>query len=98
MYNNIRDDWYFREDPKRRTFVFHGKGNTGKSEAIAILKKIMHVFEYFETQGCFNRKFFRSEFKHQCVAMNEGAKKLLFKKGNEGICKSFMEGLGMPWE
>ena len=30
--------------------------------------------------------------------MDEGAKKLLFQKGNEGICKYFLEGKGMPWE
>ena len=37
MYDKLRDDWYFREDPKRRTYVFHGSGNSGKSETIASL-------------------------------------------------------------
>ena len=30
--------------------------------------------------------------------MDEGCKNLLFGKKNEGMCKTFLEGKGMPWE
>ena len=98
MYDDIIHDWYLRENPKRRTVVFHGRSNTGKTCTINRLKQVMHTFDYKEVKGSFNRKYFDTEYQYQLVTMDEGCKKMLFGRGTEGIAKHFFEGRGMPWE
>ena len=38
------------------------------------------------------------EYAYQVCHLNEGMKKRIFGAGKEGIAKTFMEGLGLPWE
>ena len=38
------------------------------------------------------------EHEYQVCHLNEGMKKRIFGAGKEGIAKTFMEGLGLPWE
>ena len=64
MYDDIVDHWYLKKNHKRRTFVYHGYSNCGKSTVLELLEPLFHTFCYMESRGNFNERYFRTEYEH----------------------------------